>query len=248
MFDQRPLPWPEVKVPRYKSELNGEWRVDTVDCPPLIRGYWRGLVPVKEREWLRLWKGDQLWMSSTPMELESQAHALSEMTGRVLIAGGGLGITLYNAIQKKEVEEVVLLEIDNGLVKWLRRQMMGREWSGLDKATLIWHDATVRMNLPYSDLTTEKDFDFLWVDIWERLGEEKALADVRCVQKAAQAKQVGWWGMELDFISFLQERNIKPPPTEEHWKMFEEFCGFPLMMAPEQPERSADAAFNAMMA
>jgi hypothetical protein len=245
-IDERELPWPEVQLPTYPEGKIGDWRIDTVQVP-LLRGYWRGLRLIKGNNVVRLTKGESgaaIWMSSTPMEMESQQHALAEMSGNVVIVGGGLGITIFNAIQKQDVNSVIVIEKDADIINFLLQVIFEAGWPYKEKIHFIRDDA-----LAPKDVSTHLGhIDFLWVDIWETLGCEKALEEVQNIQSYIEADRVGWWGMEIDFISFLGKEEKSPPATDEDWERFEQFSKLPLMKAEGQVKMAADAARNVFLA
>jgi hypothetical protein len=242
MMDLSYLPWPEVKVPEYAEGEHGMWRIDSFEVP-LLRGYWRGLRPVLSRCY-RLFKGNEIWMSTTPMELESQQHALACFKGRVVIAGAGMGITIYNAVTNPAVESVTVIEIDEDVIELLERQAEVNDWPNWSKVRWINDDALL---IGAAELLLPADF--LWVDIWETLGSNRAFNESMAIQRRVNAKEVGWWGMELDFIDYLQNvKKATPPPTRVDWRDFRSWAGIPLMESEEQAERAAEAARNSYLA
>lgn len=240
ILDMKTLPWPEVMLPDYSEEESGEWRLEAFDVP-LLRGYWRGLRPVPYTCY-RLLKGNTMWMSTTPMELESQQHAIAEMRGHVVIAGAGMGITAYNAANHPEVETVTVIEIDREVIDFVVNQAHMNAWENWEKVSWIHADAKA---LQFEEGAW---VDFLWADIWEALGSKKALGDTRKIQKGVGAKKVGWWGMEIDFVAYLSGKGRKPPPLEADWKDFGAWTGLPIMEAEKQAVLSSEAATNSYLA
>lgn len=240
VIDLKELPWPEVMIPKFATGTFGDWRLEAFEVP-LLRGYWRGLRPIPHLSY-RLIKDNTLWMSTTPMELESQQHAIEEFTGHVVIAGGGLGITAYNAIQKESVQTVTIIEIDSQVIDFVEEQAKRNDWPNWRKVRWINRDARTLFSL------SSIPVDFLWVDIWEKLGDGKAMRDVMRIQSKVEAETVGWWGMELDFIAYLQDIRRTPPPTLKDWKKFTKFSGMPLMRADGQFELAVTAAQNVYLA
>lgn len=240
LLDMKELPWPEVKVPEFAEIDSGGWRLESFKVA-ILRGYWRGLRPIGHLSY-RLFKDNVLWMSTTPMELESQQHAIEEFSGHVGIGGGGMGITAYNAALKDSVTAITIFEIDPAIIDFVERQADLLQWPNWNKVK--WVNADIRTMKGYYG----PPIDFLWVDIWENLGEKKAIGDTIKLQAKVRAKKVGWWGMELDFISFLQSTGRNPPPTLLDWKRFEKYSRMPLMRADGQFELATDAATNVYLA
>lgn len=60
-----------------------------------------------------------VWMSYTPMEVFTQRSLAARARGRTVVAGLGMGWLLVEAARQPEVTEVVLVERDEELVRWL---------------------------------------------------------------------------------------------------------------------------------
>jgi hypothetical protein len=231
----RPLPWTEVTVPWIEEQSFGEWQIDTMRLP-LLRGYFRGLRSL-QAPIIRLKRGDTLWMSTTPMELESMQPALHEMSGHVVIAGGGLGVSVYNALRKRMVSKVTMVEIDPGVANLIRHLSEG--WPNKRKLEIVVADALDPGPIP--------DVDFLWADIWMELGSSAALQDVLKIYRAIPAGVVAWWGMELDFLVWMEGVGSTRPPTEEDWDEFAASTGLPIMKAERQWRYAVDAGRNVLL-
>jgi hypothetical protein len=79
----------------YRAGRIGEWRIER-QVQPMLRDYFRGLQHAGEN-WL-LTRGDPVWMSLSPVEVEKLAPHVPHMRGHVVIAGLGMGLALYNAL------------------------------------------------------------------------------------------------------------------------------------------------------
>lgn len=217
--DERPLPWPELDVPLYHPRQMGRWEI-TFNNVPMARGYFRGLQWVKRNYVLS--RDGETWMSLTPMEIEAQMHHVDCAKGHTMIIGAGLGLTLYNILKKKDVEHVTLIENDPGVINLLIDLKLKR-WVGYDKLFIGIEDA---LDLPraWSDVGV----DFMYVDIWKDLGSYEAIKDVRKIQESIGAKELGWWGQELDFITWCNKNQGKPPPTKSQYQQFVRDIDLPL--------------------
>jgi hypothetical protein len=215
---QQLSPYPPLKVPDYRVGRYGDWFLDRRD-PILIRGYFTGMQPASGN--YRLFKRDTLWMSLTPRELESQAHHPLSARGHTVIMGLGMGALLFNVIQRQEVEKVTVVERDRQVVELFHQIANPKTWQGWEKVEIVIADA----------LTWKPDdpVDFLSVDIWEKLGDERLRADGQQIQKNVRAKQVALWGQELDFITFVSEKGYPAPPTLGQYREYIEAIGIPLI-------------------
>jgi len=226
-FLSYPLPWPEPVVPRYRPASIGKWKCSPTPAGNAILGYWRpqNWVPpgwMFERKTGNKWVK---WMSLTPMELESHMPHIAAARGTVVVAGLGMGMYLYNILRKPEVTRVIVLERDKAVVKLLSHTAQFTTWQGSSKLELVIGDAfNYRPDFPV---------DYLYADIWEFLGDERALPDTQILQANIQAKEVGFWGQEWDYIDYLRVRNL-PGTLDRNCNLatYQAFCqeiGLPLV-------------------
>lgn len=82
------LPWPEIRVPHYRSGRVGAWELKR-QFQPVLRGYFRGLQTAAKNYLLT--RDDRVWMSLSPVETDSLAPHVPLMRGHVVIAGLGMG-------------------------------------------------------------------------------------------------------------------------------------------------------------
>ena len=124
IIDGWTLPWPEIRIPSYRAGHIGNWRLER-QVQPVLRGYFRGLQYAGEN-WL-LTRGDRVWMSLSPVEIESLAPHVPHMRGHVVIAGLGMGLALYNALLRPAVRRVTVVERDPEVIA-LFDAIRGAEW------------------------------------------------------------------------------------------------------------------------
>lgn len=136
-------------------------------------------------------------MSLTPMELESQAHHVHYATGHTVIAGGGMGVAMANIMKKDTVHRVTVIEKEPEIIELLSLWARMYEWPGREKVRFIEEDART--------VTDLGRIDYLFVDIWPHLMSEAALKDTQRIQGNLEARKVGYWGQELDFISYMHD-------------------------------------------
>lgn len=151
-----------------------------------------------------LLKGEVTWMSATPMEYESHLIAQYAARGTTVVAGLGLGMIALSLLQKKEVSKLVVLEYDKDLIEGFESLLTGRTLK-------LWRDAlkSKRLELVECDclkplsqevLQKVRGCDFLWVDIWETLHATEGLGITAELQSQIQAKELSYWGAELDIL------------------------------------------------
>jgi hypothetical protein len=107
------LPWPEIRVPHYRTGRVGTWELKR-QFQPILRGYFRGLQAAAEN--CVLTRDNRVWMSLSPVETESLALHVPFMRGHVVIAGLGMGLALYNALLRPAVRRVTVVERDADVI------------------------------------------------------------------------------------------------------------------------------------
>ncbi|CAD5988519.1 hypothetical protein PCC9214_05400 (plasmid) [Planktothrix tepida] len=230
-------PYPLLKIPEYQERRHGQWVLERQDGI-LMRGYFTFLQSASPNYVLR--KGETVWMSLTPMELESQAHHAIAACGHTVIMGLGMGLLLYNVIQKDSVRQVTVVERDPEIVELLYQIANPKSWTGWDKVKIVIADAL--------NWKPDEPVDFLSVDIWSKLGDMNLRSDGQRIQNHVQSQQVALWGQELDFISFLSEEGYEPPPTLKQYQEYIKTIEIPLIESqnPNYPGYCLQATSQAM--
>jgi hypothetical protein len=231
-------PYPWLKVPEYKVGKYGLWTLDQFDESVLIHGYFTGVQPAKHN--YRLKKANTIWMSLTPMELESQSHHALAAYGHTVVMGLGMGTLLYNILGREKVTQVTVVERDPDVFDLLHQIASPTSWSGWEKARFVFADAL--------EWKPDEHVDYLTVDIWTKLGDYNLRPDGQRIQANVQANQVALWGQELDFITFVAHQGYEPPPTLEHYREYIEMIGIPLIESdnPSYPSYCMKAGHNAL--
>ena len=200
------LPWPAIKVPTYQTRRVGAWELRRQN-QPVLRGYFRGLQACTEN--YLLMRDNRVWMSLSPVEIESLAPHVAHMRGHVVIAGLGMGLALYNALLRPAVRQITVLELDSEVIA-LFAAIMRPDMAGSGRFSIEQVDAR--------DWRTTESVDFLYADIWDKIGALEAAADTRIMCRNMRPKSAGYWGMEADFVSFLARNRCKPPVTQSQFQ------------------------------
>lgn len=216
IIDGWTLPWPEIRIPPYQIGRVGAWQIKR-QMQPVLRGYFRGLQACTEN--YLLMRDNRVWMSLSPVEIESLAPHLSHMRGHVVIAGLGMGLALYNALLRPAVRQITVLECDSEVIA-LFTAMMPRDISGSGRFSIEQVDAR--------DWRTAESVEYLYADIWDKIGAPEALADTRTICRNLRPKSAGYWGMEADFVSFLARNRCKPPVTQPQFRSWARALGVPI--------------------
>ena len=208
----RQIQLPDVRVPLYQLGKVSSWEISLEPVPPVIRGYFNGLMqdhdkqtPVLRRYYPNSNK-PRVWMSFTPMELESHALHIASAAGNVVVCGLGLGMYIYNILSKPEVRSVTVIEHDADVLRLFKEVSGFETWEGSEKLTILIGDA-----LSPNDVLKEAciNADYLYADIWEQLGSETALEDMSRICSLYKPTTAGYWGQELDI--FLSLGNLSHP-------------------------------------
>ena len=230
-------PYPRLKIPEYRVGKHGLWVLDRRDSM-LIRGYFTGWQPATPN--YTLYKDNTIWMSLTPMELESQSHHALAAEGHTVIMGLGMGVLLYNILGREEVTQVTVIEHDRTVFELLHQIANPTSWSGWKKVKFVFADAL--------EWKPDEHIDYLTVDIWPKLGDYNLRPDGQRIQANVQADKVALWGQELDFITFLAHQGYEPPPTLAQYREYIEAIGIPLIESdnPDYPSYCMKAGNNAI--
>jgi hypothetical protein len=226
-YPHYPLPWTDPVIPSYKEVSIGKWKCTKTPAGDKVTGYWRphNFVPPGWTFMQKVENNWMLWMSLAPMELESHQPHIAAAKGTVVVAGLGMGFYLYNIIRKPEVTRVIVLEKDKNVVNLWKRTVDVSQWHGFRKVELVMGDAfSYRPDFPV---------DFLYADIWPYLGYSEALGITQRLQANIQAREVGFWGQEFDFITWTMAQklpgSVAHNATHANYLAFCEAVGLPLV-------------------
>ncbi len=228
-----------LAIPPFREGQHGAWTLRRDRRPRPIFGYFSGPGVVLDT-WI-LSRNGQIWMATTPQELESQYFPVQAARGHTLIGGLGLGIALFNIARKPEVSRVTVVERDAEVLELFAALAAPTTWEGWEKVALVHADAKT--------YAPDTPVDLLYVDIWPLLAAREALADTQTIQRRVQAARVAWWGQELDFIAWCAARGLAPPPTLEDSRAFAAWTGLPLIETdnPEYPLLAYRAAQHSLL-
>ena len=216
IIDGWTLPWPEIRTPPYRLGRVGAWELKR-QIQPVLRGYFRGLQSAAEN--YLLIRNDRVWMSLSPVEIESLAPHVPHMRGHVVIAGLGMGVALYNALLRPAVRRVTVLERDSEVIA-LFAAITGSGWAASDRFSFEQVDAR--------EWRSPQPVGYLYVDIWDKIGAPEAAVDTRVMCRNLRPKSAGYWGMEADFVSFLARNRCKPPVTQSQFQAWARTLGLPI--------------------
>ncbi|MHA7820850.1 MAG: hypothetical protein ACX930_14480 [Erythrobacter sp.] len=189
--DVESLPvWDEDPIFDYfPPAVAGEWEIGTL-TDTVSRGYWTGLHRMPRATILK--RNDEVWMSVTPMEIESQIIGIEAARGHTVIFGLGLGWCAAKVAMRPEVEKVTVVERDAS-VRELHTNLgtferlpqgVGEKVAIVEGSAESWRpDATVDVLIP---------------DIWLEMMSNYRPESVRGMQDRVNAEAVYFWSQELE--------------------------------------------------
>lgn len=119
-------------------------------------GYFNKKVP-----YLALEQNGSIWMSITPHEFNTMREAIKKAHGKVITFGLGLGYYAFEASNKEDVDEVIIIEKNHVVINLFNRYILPH-FPNKDKIKIIHIDA-----FKYFDREmAEEHFDYAYVDIY----------------------------------------------------------------------------------
>jgi hypothetical protein len=155
---------------RVKPHIFGNWKIeefviskneaDRFNMRQAFQGKTKELI--REGTYMRL---EQLStgfvvMSNTPMELNSNLVAYKNATGKVLVAGLGMGMILDAILSKDDVTKVRVVEVDKDIIDYV-----GSFYKNDPRVEIIHADIRDYF------LKNEEQFSYIWIDIWDGINE-----------------------------------------------------------------------------
>ena len=134
----------------------------------------------------RLGINGHLWMSLTPMEIQSAALAIFRAKGVVATGGLGLGYFAIRAAAKPEVTKVIVFENEPLLVEWFKRMFKDRP----EMAKIEFVEGDVRKT--FKGYTV----DFVFMDVYSDMLPEAIIKDARRFRRTNQIGRYHFWGYE----------------------------------------------------
>jgi spermidine synthase len=134
----------------------------------------------------------QVWMSVTPVEIESQGLGVRLARGNVLIFGLGLGWAAAAAAMLPGVDRVTVVERDpDVLALHADCDIFGQlPEAARSRLALVEGDAF--------DWRPDRPVDLLLADIWLPFVEGDRFAEVKAMQANVGAAAIHFWGQELE--------------------------------------------------
>ncbi len=216
--DSWDLPWARLQIPSFKEMNLGLWSIRWTAPSAQWRYFHDELINAGQ---YTLLKATESWMSTAPVEIEGQAHHVAAARGHVVVMGAGLGVALHNILPKPNVTCVTLVERDPRVIELLWTSADLSNWAGIEKLQIEIVDAF--------DFHPSCLVDHLYVDIWAKAADARALSDTQRIQNHVRAASVGWWTQEFFFLKWLTQEFSDVSPTLERYKAWAQEIDLPLI-------------------
>lgn len=176
-------------IPQYRPLLSGAWALRQAENV-LAQGYWSPpvLVPLVSA----LVRDGHVWMSITPLELESQLIGIEAAQGHVAIFGLGMGWAAAATALRDEVTMVTVVEQDSDVLAL---------HDALDIFSQLPPAVQAKLRIVRGDAYSwqaDQPVDLLMPDIWLPLVSDGRVDEVRRMQANVQAANIYFWGQELE--------------------------------------------------
>ncbi len=179
----------DLFLPRYREIASGDWHLK-IGRNVMAQGYWSSAVLVAEMPILT--RGRDVWMSMTPLEIESAEIGIRLARGHVLVMGLGLGWAAAATAMRDEVTAVTIVERDSDVLAL---------HAELDLFSQLPDAARAKLRIIEGDADTwvpDAPVDLLMPDIWLPLINDGRVDEVRAMQANIGAQAVYFWGQELE--------------------------------------------------
>jgi hypothetical protein len=137
-------------------------------------------VPLSDIPVLRL--DGQVWMSLTPLEVQSAYMPIRLAHGRVGTAGLGLGYFVQRVLDKPDVERVTVFELRREVI-----DLYARTFGSHPKLEIRHANAR---------LLEGERFDFFYADVYRQLLTPQVIDDMAVLRSANAIGHYHWWSIE----------------------------------------------------
>jgi hypothetical protein len=142
----------------------------------------------------------KLWMSIVPRELASQWVPLMQATGKVGVAGLGMGYFALRAASFDDITEVVVHELNPDVITYFNRVFEGRP--ELSKIRIVQGD--------FRELWQTESFDYYFNDVYLEIGATEGQLDhAQEAFKMGNIKTYWYWGFDHHLFECLLDHRFE---------------------------------------
>ena len=113
----------------------------------------------KKFNYLALLKNNEIWMSLNPNEIKTMEPYINKAKGHVLVLGLGMGYVAYMMANKKEVQDVTIIEKDQNVIN-IFNNLLWPSFKNKEKIKIINDDAINYLK------QKQNRYDYIFADIW----------------------------------------------------------------------------------
>lgn len=154
-----------------------------------VDGYMYRTYSTQSIDSIALFIDNEIWMSITPMEVESHYIPIQLAEGKVGVGGLGLGYYVNRILENALVDEVIVYELNQNVID-LYTDKFG-----------IHEKLTIRKQDVKS--IEDEDFYIFYMDIYETLYDDNAFADMASFLEKNTTEHYHFWGMEAYIASLI---------------------------------------------
>lgn len=140
----------------------------------------------------------QLFMSITPMEVESHINPIKWSHGHVLIGGLGMGYIVNQIKDKPSVKSVTVVEREQAVIDYYL-EVFGK------------HPRVKIIKADIFKFKRKRVYDYAYVDIWPSMDLEQAASDMKRIfdngDGNLSAKSASFWGIEKWILGNYHEHD-----------------------------------------
>lgn len=113
----------------------------------------------------------RIWMTVTPLEINTMRHAVKKARGKVLAYGLGLGYFAYMAALKEEVSSVTVVDCNEDIIGLFKEYIFPQFGVLQNKIRIVHQDA-----FEYAEkIMPNEGYDFVFTDLWHDVSDGEEL-------------------------------------------------------------------------
>lgn len=159
---------PRILTGRQDNYLSKEYHIGGIEVPILYRD-------------------NELWMSLTPMEVQSAAYALATAYGDIATTGLGMGYYALRAAGSDAVDSVDVYEISQDVIDFFNASFSDRP--GFEKINILQGDVR--------ELMKGKTYDHVFIDPYQDMLPDEVITDIELFYSENEIGMYLFWGYEF---------------------------------------------------
>lgn len=170
-----------------KPYKKGDIKVDVVKLQGVVPDYLNVQYQTGKFNIPRFMINGKLWMSLTPMEIQSQWVPIHYCSfGSVALAGLGMGHAALRIAEHEDVDNIDIYEINSDVVEYFKERFIDRP--NFEKFNFILGDARETLRGQW--------YDYLYVDIYQASFPDEVISDAELFIGENTIGEYRFWGEE----------------------------------------------------